>query len=326
MNIQTTILTALSLGMLAALGSTANALQYKVTELDALPSYALSINNLGQAPVVNLGYTSVSDTSFVYERGTRINIPGVIDGINDKGQLAGYLYLDPQVKQSTAFIYTRGKLTTINGGVYGRSSANGINRYGEVTGDFQVSPTLTHAFSWQNGILTDLGSLGGNSFSYGINNNGQIVGAFITSTGALHAFLYSNGQMQDLGAPAGDYSLAQSTNDYGQIAGSINDQVFGFHAFLYANGVMRDLGTLPNKQSSSATGINNSGVIVGSFLLGKDGFVYVNGEMHDLATMMTDKSWLSMEPNAINDLGQISGLAVKADGVIHAVLLTPVGK
>jgi probable HAF family extracellular repeat protein len=85
-----------------------------------------------------------------------------------------------------------------------------------------------HAFLWQNGTMTDLGTLGGdNSRAFGINSQGQVVGtAQIAQGDVYHAFLYSGGTMIDLNAqlPANSgwtvISDANSINDNGQIAGT----------------------------------------------------------------------------------------------------------
>jgi probable HAF family extracellular repeat protein len=60
------------------------------------------------------------------------------------------------------------------------SNAYGVNKFGQVVGDSYVSGLYTtHAFSWINGVMTDLGTFGGTSSSArGINDQGQIVGSF----------------------------------------------------------------------------------------------------------------------------------------------------
>jgi probable HAF family extracellular repeat protein len=62
-----------------------------------------------------------------------------------------------------------------------------------------------HAFFWDNGVLTDLGTLGG-GFSQAIwlNNEGEAVGGALTAGDEeFHATLWRNGHITDLN-PDGD--------------------------------------------------------------------------------------------------------------------------
>jgi probable HAF family extracellular repeat protein len=69
-----------------------------------------------------------------------------------------------------------------------------------------------HAFSWQNGTVTDLGSLGGADYciSGGINARGEVVGGSengeidpLTGINESRAFRFKNGAMEDLGTLGG---------------------------------------------------------------------------------------------------------------------------
>jgi probable HAF family extracellular repeat protein len=70
------------------------------------------------------------------------------------------------------------------GGTY--SEANGINDAGQVVGSSTINTPnnsfLRHAFLWENGKMTDLGTLGGqSSTAISINNAGTVVGQSDTS-------------------------------------------------------------------------------------------------------------------------------------------------
>jgi probable HAF family extracellular repeat protein len=83
-----------------------------------------------------------------------------------------------------------------------------------------------HPFLWQNGVMTDLGTLPGDVFAsaHGINTKGQVVGGSGNASGNLRAFLWRDGVMTDLNTlNAGGSSLflllAEDINARGQITG-----------------------------------------------------------------------------------------------------------
>lgn len=148
-----------------------------------------------------------------------------------------------------AFIWQNGKFRDL--GTLPRrafSRAYGLNETGQVVGDsFSVSQALdgghvkTRAFLWQNGRLTDLGSLPGSNDSEAraINSRGQIIGysyAQNIKTGEeslRHAFLWQNGRMTKLGTlPGGRQSAATAINNHGQIVGYSTSKNGNKHAVL----------------------------------------------------------------------------------------------
>jgi probable HAF family extracellular repeat protein len=115
------------------------------------------------------------------------------------------------------------------------------NDLGQVVGFSDVTrDTTNHAFLWQDGLMTDLGTLSGDfsSFAPAINNIGQVVGASCDQNGNCRAFLWQNGNMTDLNTliPADSplYLLqALDINSFGQIVGCAFQFSSGeVHAFL----------------------------------------------------------------------------------------------
>lgn len=159
------------------------------------------------------------------------------------------------------------------------SIAKGINENGWIVGSSilpgSITPTAT---LWLNGAAIDLGSLGGQgSQALAINSNNQVVGIAHISNNRTHAFrfdLASDGSVLsriDLGALAGGYSIATAINDLGTAVGSS-----GNRAVIWENDSIDDLNTMIPDNSgwvlTKATGINESGQIVGIGALGGDPF------------------------------------------------------
>jgi probable HAF family extracellular repeat protein len=186
-----------------------------------------------------------------------------------------------------------------------RSYANMMNDSGQVAGLSGNCTTYdNHALLWQDGTVTDLGSLGGklHNGAYDINNQGQVAG------------------FSDL---RGDKTYQCCC------VGTVCETVYTFHAFLWEKGVMHDLGTLPGDVGSSGTGINNKGQVVGASWDKENNdtaFLWQNGVMTDLNTLIPADSplYLIAATGTINDEGQIAGIAlVKSTGEVHAFLATP---
>ena len=213
--------------------------------------------------------------------------------------------------------YTVIDLGTLPGGA--SSSASAVNESGQVVGtSIPPGPSgYNHAFLWQNGVTSDLGTLGGNnSVAADINNAGQIVGSAAPAGVTFHhAVLWQNGAINDLGTLGGDRSSARAINNLGQIVGYsriANDDPNDFHSFVWENGVMYDLFALLPANSGWAPeldlgiDINDNGQIVGRGL--------VNGQNH--AFRLTDNDGIFANGGAvIIDLGTLGGPQAEATDI-----------
>jgi probable HAF family extracellular repeat protein len=136
----------------------------------------------------------------------------------------------------------------------------------------------------------------------------------------VNAQLY---HVTDLGTLGGNSSNGWALNNFGQIVGYSVNAAGETHAFLFSGGVMADLGVLQaNHHVSYATGINDSGVVVGSSRInfdagassGSQSFIYSNGSMSNPGTFGGDYGFA----NAINPTGVVVGLSRYATGATHA--------
>jgi len=106
----------------------------------------------------------------------------------------------------------------------------------------------------------------------------QVVGySTLADTVTTRATLWRNGRPHDLGNGA-----ATALNHWGQIVGyqtvgHMSDGSAIVHATLWEHGLVIDIGTLPGYNSCQASGINDSGIVVGSCYFPQAGFVWTAG-------------------------------------------------
>jgi probable HAF family extracellular repeat protein len=202
------------------------------------------------------------------------------------------------------------------------SEAYGINNRGQIVGISATAAGVTHAFLYENGVMTDLGipEGGTGSWAYAINNNKTIVGKYTYPPwGASAGCKYYGGAWTDL-KPL-DIGDVRAINVFGQIVGGYAFSTWQVHPYIYSGGVRYDLGTLGG-DSAWALGINSYGHVVGvstispGALADSHAFLYANGFRSDLGTLGGNYSCAY----GINDLGQIVGEAATATGAKHAFL------
>jgi probable HAF family extracellular repeat protein len=295
---------------------------------------------------------------FRWKQGVKSDL-GALPGVNSafpfvtnaRGQSAGgsqNSLLDPLTgfPEFRAALWQGGKVVDL--GTFGgnNSIANSLNSGGQVVGAAQntipdsyafcnqpfVYATQVHAFSWQQGVMRDLGTLGGDdSCALLVNELGQVAGFSYTNsipnpnTGipTLDPFLWERGKMWDLGTLGGTFGYPNSINGRGQVVGESNmPGDFTGHPFLWDRGVLTDLGTLGGS-NGEAFWINDGGEVVGQADLPGSGqqlhhgFLSKRGAMIDLGTVGADPCSRAISNNSN---GQIVGASTTCTEFLRAFL------
>ena len=199
----------------------------RLMDLGGLPGYSNMPYSVAWA--INAAGTVAGESkaeAMIYQNGRMIGFSRRAAqsayGINDNGDVVGIL---STMTQNHAFLFSGNNLQdlgTLDGDKEGTSLATAINNRGQVVGSSWINGnSVQRAFLYQNGVMTDLGTLrGGYAAANGINNSGYIVGE---SDGS--AFLFHNGVMIDLNSAIQQtqnpltLNRARGINDLGQIVG-----------------------------------------------------------------------------------------------------------
>jgi probable HAF family extracellular repeat protein len=219
---------------------------------------ASAINNQGQ--VVGWREATGQPEAFRYDpdgRSYMLNTGGAGKAlaINEAGQAAGRL----TVATEQAFVEDKGNLQIISGGVNGYAVA--MNNVGQILVK-EITADGFRTLLWENGVMTDLGSLGGPCIQgQDVNDAGQVVGWAQTAAGEYHAFIWEHGVMSDLAPLVGSFSSAIAINNQGRILLK-SSTATGEHTFLFQNGQVSDLGNFGSNYAV-ATDLNINGQIVG---------------------------------------------------------------
>jgi probable HAF family extracellular repeat protein len=141
------------------------------------------------------------------------------------------------------------------------SDARALNDKDMVVGAAGLDWGVFHAYSWKDGVMTDLGTFGGpTSMATDVNNRGVVVG--MASDGFVHRSFVHDGTMRPVCGITVE-SEAQAINDRGAIVGNI-----GLQGYLCDEGVLTILNDIPAVQAAGwrqlfPQDINERGWIVG---------------------------------------------------------------
>jgi probable HAF family extracellular repeat protein len=327
---------AIALTMLVC--TVAAAGQYQFTDLGSLTppntqtngSWGQGINNAGavvgrsqtdvftfsgfqwsSGSISSLGADPVSGTSDAFA----ISNTGVIAGGTASTGVPGQAFYYSPVYWSVGQM----NVLPVGGSSNGIGQARAISQNGQyIAGDIQDTHGTNGGALWTNGALAPITGM---TFGFGVNDSGQMVGQYHDNTIGDIAVEYSNGSLLTLFGGA-----ALAINNAGEVVGWSRNLTSQYgYPVLYKDGVATQIG--PESPYSRALGINNSGVVIGMYAPDYNvlhAFVYQNGVFSDLNDIASAGPGAEFESaDAINDLGQITGRYLDANGDVGAYLLTP---
>jgi probable HAF family extracellular repeat protein len=320
---------------------------YTLTDLGTLGgaiTIAYDLNDAAQ--VVGYSTTSFETRAFLWQNGQMTNLGALQSNFSAGYAVNGLGHVVGNSAQSNgnprAALWRDGAIIDLTPDVapYESSYASGINDAGRWIGSVQLEELPPwHGFVAQGYTRTPLGHLGGgSSFPNDINSAGQVVGSSYTQVISEveqieHAFLWENGVLRDLGVlPDDTESTAAAINTAGVVVGSssrTNTTTFQEtrRAFIFHNGSMTAI-PVPSADAQAAD-INDAGVVVGTMqasggLSQNHAWIYADGVVTNLNALIPAGSGLHLAfASAINNAGQIAGVAVDARGFSHGFLLTP---
>ena len=232
-------------------------------------------------------------------------------GLNGHGELVG---TDNVIPGRHGFLLNRGNYVALDAsGVLGThiSFARDVNDAGDIVGGYIGDDGNEHGFILRHGALTTLdvpfaGSVG--TQLDGINSSEIITGGWVDEAFTAHGFVYEKGNFAHLDYPGALDTFPYGINSRGDIVGNWDtDQSTVGHGFLFSRGHIFSIDepdAVPD--GTAATGINDSGEIVGSFI-GEDGNSHGFLAEGSVFTTLDCAGTANTSVWGINAAGQIAG-------------------
>jgi probable HAF family extracellular repeat protein len=165
-----------------------------------------------------------------------------------------------------ASILRDGRFTTLDYPGATSTVLYAVNNKNQILGNYTLNSVTTN-FVYSNGTFTPLAFPCCGFTAFDLNDRGQIVGYSSSSgLGLLCVLGPPVSCPTEISFPCSQYGSTEpfGINNLGEIVGTYFDNSFNEHQFWYQNGSYLNVDPPNNPGYMMATGINNSGVLIGS--------------------------------------------------------------
>jgi probable HAF family extracellular repeat protein len=333
-------------GSATAVPSPPNSISFFCGGLDGIVPFIFHAFEWREGEVIDLGalppaVNNCSNAQSVNEAGEIVGASenGLVDSVSGVNQSRAVLWKNGEIRDLGTLGGTSSQASQINN----REQITGF-AYNAILDPFTPTGTQIRAFLWENGRMTDLGTLGGaDVIGVFINERGQVAGLSLTdsipnpSTGmpTQDPFLWSKDTgMIDLGSLGGVAGGPSALNNQGQVVGQSSDAAdpaacltpndrVNCHPFLWDDGKLIDLNTSTvGGNPLTANAINDSGEVVGTALFPNQtaphAYLWKYGLATDLGTLDGD---CFSEAFAINSKEQVVGQSFNCETQIGRTFL-----
>jgi hypothetical protein len=208
-----------------------------------------------------------------------------------------------------------------------QSWAFSINTRTDIAGTFIDAAGMQHGYVHHaDGRIETLDFPGGNNTQgYGVNDRGTVIGLYNDAQDVSHAYARIKGEFVDIDIAGGVATVPLSVNDSNEIVGQFErtDGTTGYGFVRHADGRVT-LHSAPGApdQSTFFISANNRGGVLGTWVDADGNYVNFLRKMAKYYPVNLPDSFQSQFTSAqtINDLNDIVGYYLGADGLVHGWL------